>query len=99
MEYWSGRMDWPLDKDWICETCGDNYGLEWGMVHAQCRCNHCHTEYSMRDTNEERTILTAPRCMLKDEYKEPIKLAYAQLAKPINEITMEELQEFKGAAK
>ena len=87
-------MDWPLDKDWICETCGGRHGLEWGMVHAQCRCNQCHTQYSMRANDEDRTILTTPRCLLKDEYKEPLKQAWQELHIPINEITKEQLEPY-----
>lgn len=87
MEYWRGQMDWPIDKNWVCETCGLNVGLEWGFVHAQCRCNECHTQYYMRDGDKERTILTTPRCMIKDEYKEPVKKAYTKYHIPVDEIT------------
>jgi len=93
MEYWRGVMDWPLDKDWRCETCGQNVGLEWGMVHAQCRCNDCHTEYYMRDDDEQRTILVTPKCMMKNEYKEPARLAWARYQISIDELSDEQWDE------
>ena len=95
MEYWEGQMNWPLDKDWVCLTCGQNGGLEWGIVHAQCRCYICHTEYSMRADDEKRTILTTPKCRLKNEYREPIKKAYAKYQVTINEMTDNMINEFK----
>lgn len=98
MEYWEGVMNWPLDTGWVCEVCGGYYGLEWGLVHAQCRCNQCHTEYTMRDSNEERTILTIPHCMIKDEYREPLIKAWSDLHIPVNEITMEQLEPYMEVA-
>ena len=98
MEYWRGGMDWPLDGDWKCETCGRNVGLEWGMVHAQCRCNDCHTQYYMRADNEERTILKTPKCMLKDEYKTPLKDAWGKYGIPIDELSDEQIDEFMALA-
>ena len=26
MEFWKGRMDWPLEVNWRCEVCGVNHG-------------------------------------------------------------------------
>lgn len=91
MEYWQGLMNWPIDRKWKCETCGTNTGLEWGLVHARCRCNQCHTQYHMRDDKE---ILTWPKCMLKDEYKEPAKLAWERFATPVDELTDEQWDKF-----
>jgi len=91
MQYWQGRMDWSLDKDWVCETCGHNAGLEWGLVNGECRCNNCHTQYMMR---VGKTILTIPRCMLKEEYKQPIKQAYAKYQIPWDEMTDAMIDEF-----
>ena len=94
MEYWRGYMDWPLDKDWKCPTCNENAGLEWGLVHAQCRCNNCHTEFTMRQDDEQRTIVKTPICTLKDEYKEPIRQVWQKYHIPLEEVTEEQLNEF-----
>ena len=96
MEYWQGGMDWAIDSGWTCDTCGENIGLEWGMVHAQCRCNRCHTQYTMRADDAERTILTTPKCMLKDEYREPIKQVWQKYQVTMSEMTDEMIDEFKG---
>jgi hypothetical protein len=82
MNYWQGSMNWPLDKDWKCETCGANMGLEWGLVHAQCRCNQCHTEYFMRDGDDK--IVTTPICTLKPEYKEPARQIWLKYHAPMD---------------
>jgi trehalose-6-phosphate synthase len=92
MDYWKGQMDWPLDKGWKCETCGVNEGLEWGLVHAQCRCNKCHTEYYMRDENDK--IVTTPICTLKREYKEPAKRLWEKYHIPIDETNDAQWDEF-----
>ena len=92
MDYWRGVMNWPIDKDWVCDTCGENHGLEWGLIHAQCRCNECHTQYFMRDSD---AIFTRPKCALKDEYKEPAKKAWAKYHLPVDELSDEQWDEFK----
>jgi len=84
-------MNWEIDKGWVCETCGKNEGLEWGLVNGECRCNVCHAQYMMRDGEVIRTI---PRSTLKDEYKGPIKNAYNKYRIPWDEITDEMLDEF-----
>ena len=94
MNYWQGAMNWPTERDWACETCGKNVGLEWGLVHAQCRCNECHTEYYMRNNDKERTLRTVPLSMLKDDYKEPIKKAYERYGLPVDRLTDEQFDEF-----
>ena len=101
MEYWRGMMDWPIDKDWVCETCGQTVGLEWGMVHAECRCNSCHTLYYMRAGDKSRTILTKPLCILKEEYKEPAIKAWGKYHIPVDELTGEQWDGFmeKSAVK
>lgn len=85
MNYWEGYMNWPLNPDWTCQTCGEHAGLIWGMVHAVCRCNACHTQYYMRDENHQMT--DTPICMLKDEYKEPAKQLWEKLHSPMSEWT------------
>ena len=95
MEYWRGQMNWPIDKGWKCQTCEQNEGLEWGLVHAQCRCNVCHTEYYMRADDEERTLLTTPKCMLKDDYKAPVKQVWDKYHVTMSEMTDEMIDEFK----
>ncbi len=92
-------MDWPIDKGWVCETCGRDVGLEWGLVHAACRCNDCHTQYYMRADNEERTPLTKPKCMLKSEYKVPARKAYEKYQTPTDTLTDEQWDEFMVASR
>jgi len=98
MNYWRGQMDWPLDENWNCPTCGQNAGLEWGMIHAQCRCNVCHTQFTMRKNDEQRTIVNTPICLLKDDYKEPLRLAYAKYKVPIDETSDDMIDEFMEVA-
>ena len=95
MEYWEGQMDWGLDNDWVCEICGQYKGLTWGLIHGICRCNQCHTEYSMRDNaREDRPVVTRPICLLKNEYREPIKLSWEVIHIPISELTDKQLESF-----
>ena len=95
MNYWRGLMDWPLDVNWRCETCGINAGLEWGFVHAQRRCNQCHTQYTMRADDKERTVVTCPISMLREEYKVPARLAFARYQKPIDQLSDSEWEAVK----
>lgn len=93
MNYWRGFMDWPIDRDWVCETCGEYAGLIWGIVHARCRCDRCHTEYQMRD--EQGDIVTKPISQLKPEYKEAAKRGWEKFKKPIDEFTDDEWESLK----
>ena len=95
MEYWSGIMNWGVKKGWVCETCGQYHGLEWGFVHGQCRCLNCHTQYTMIGDNGK--VFTVPNCLLKDEFKQPIKLSWEKYQIPITEMTDEQILEFKEA--
>jgi len=89
MQYWRGLMDWPVDRDWKCPTCGESRGiLIWGFIHAQCRCDNCHTEFYMRDENGER--VETPICQLREEYKEPAKFAFEYFKKPISKLDDDE---------
>ena len=77
MNYWEGYMNWPIDEGWECETCGSLGYLTWGMPHAVCRCNNCHTQYSMRDfSQEDDPVVTIPISRLLDEYKLPAKYGW-----------------------
>lgn len=87
MNYWRGYMDWPLDPDWKCPTCDTNVGLEWGMIHAQCRCNQCHGQFTMRKNDEARTIVTRPISELREEYKEPARQLWQKYHTPEDEWT------------
>ena len=87
MEEWRGEMDWPRDANWRCEIC-DGVWLIWGFVHAQCRCQTCHTQYRMRDEKGERVI--RPICQLRPEYYEVAKTAWQKDHKPIDEYTHSE---------
>lgn len=90
MNYWEGIMNWALDKDWKCEICGGDYGLTWGLVHGECRCNQCHAVYSMRADDEARTILTKPRCSIKESFRQPAKQFYSQTRKPLEDATKDD---------
>lgn len=103
MSYWKDTMNWPIDKDWKCVICGsgpimsgESYalldsGLTWGLVHAECRCNICHTVYTMRDNSKEgRPRVTRPISLLKPDYVEPAKKAWARWHKPLDTLSDEE---------
>ena len=86
MDYWTGMMNWPLRSDWKCQTCGASagtQGLTWGLIHAECRCNQCHTNYYMRDENGN--VTNVPICMLKEEYKAPARAGWNKWHTPISE--------------
>lgn len=95
MDYWRGMVDWPIEADWACETCGTkphfivagfaiSCGLEWGIQHGICRCSQCHTQYNMRP---DGNIVTVPVNRLKDEYKEPARWAWNEWEIPNDELT------------
>ena len=93
MNYWKGMMNWPIDRDWHCETCHQELfaiagllvgsGLEWGIQNGICRCTQCHTQYNMRPNGD---IVTRPVIMLKSEYQEPAKWAWREWEQPISEL-------------
>jgi hypothetical protein len=95
MDYWKGFMDWPIDREWKCEICGQYSGLTWGLPHAVCRCNTCHAVYSMRDDNDN--VVETPILQIKHEYVDPAKKGYKQHRKPISEFTPEEWDDLKEA--
>lgn len=88
MDYWEGFMNWPVKVGWVCETCGEYKGMTWGIPHAVCSCNVCHTVYRMRDDKD--AITDTPISQLKDEYKEAAKLGFTKLKKPISEFSIDE---------
>jgi hypothetical protein len=86
MQYWKGYMNWPIDKNWNCETCDGGRYLIWGMPHAVCRCKHCHTQYAMRDfSQEDDPVVTVPISRLREEYKQPARLGWQIHRVPITE--------------
>ncbi len=97
LEYWKGSMNWPLDVHWKCVTCGTgpfmlaglmaNSNLTWGLPHALCRCDTCHTHYRMRDEDGEMT--PTPICQLKPEFRESAQILWERDSIPLNEITDE----------
>lgn len=91
MILWRGRMNWPLDGTWRCQTC-EHVGLTWGFIHAQCRCDKCHTEYRMRDPTGH--VVNRPICQLLPRYKQPARLAWKALNKPIDDLTNEDWEKF-----
>ena len=82
-------MNWPLDKDWKCEICGSR-SLTWGLYHAKCRCDKCHTNYYMRNDDSEQTVRTIPKCLIKKEFYEPAKKWWDETHKPITEADIED---------
>jgi hypothetical protein len=82
MEYWSGIMNWPISREWRCETCGEYACLVWGMIHGVCRCDNCHTQYHMRPDGE---IVTVPFCLLKPEYKAPARAGWPEYKRAITQ--------------
>jgi len=51
----------------------------------------------MRANDEKRTVLTTPKCMLKDKYRKPLKKAWSDLHIPVNEITEEQLKPYMAS--
>jgi len=90
MDYWHGVMNWPINPNWVCEICGGFHGMTWGLVHAECRCNNCHTQYMMRDGQD---IVIYPICLLKPEYRQPAKLGFEMYQRPFDEWTDDEWDE------
>ena len=91
MKYWQGYMNWSLNPNWKCEICGENQGLTWGLVHAQCRCNVCHTQYRMRDEKDE--VVKKPICQLKPKYYDAFKLIWEVYKQQIEEVSDEQWEE------
>jgi len=98
MDYWQGVMNWPLDPGWACEICGTkpgegvlryiSPGLTWGLQHGVCRCDVCHTEYTLRDWQTEgHPRVTTPICCLKPEYKIAFIELWAKYHCPVDEVT------------
>lgn len=104
MSYWQGAMNWPIDSDWKCEICGmvppgslveflmmQHGGLVWGLRNGDCRCDVCHTQYTMRDWGTEKFApVTRPICLLKPEYKVAFVKLWAGHHRPVDKITDEE---------
>jgi len=92
MNEWYGTMDWPIEPDWVCETCGNGSGgLVWGLTHGTCRCDMCHTPYRMR---KGETILTRPSNQIKEIYRLPVRLTWASYKLPIDQLSDEQWEEF-----
>lgn len=85
MEYWQGQMNWPIDIDWVCETCGE-VSLTWGLQHGECRCNTCHTLYVMRDFDKsEHPVVTRPISEIKEASKPLLKAGWQKYHTPFDE--------------
>ncbi len=66
-------------------------GLIWGLRNGDCRCDVCHTQYTMRDWGTEKfTPVTRPICLLKSEYKAAFIKLWAEHHRPVDQITDEE---------
>ena len=78
-------MSWPLADGWVCETCDTYSGLTWGLAHGVCRCNRCHTQYTMRrPVSEGSERVETPINMLMEDYKGPAKARYKLCLTPIS---------------
>jgi len=82
-------MSWPLDRSWHCEICGVRgalsvigglvySGLTWGFVHAECRCDHCHAIYRMKDAESNR--VSTPILNMRDEFVHPARVAMKKIS-------------------
>jgi hypothetical protein len=93
-------MNWPLDPDAACVVCDTIFatqspipglllgsGLTWGLVHGECRCNTCHTTYTMRDENGP---VTTPISEIKEEWLPPARTAWAEHHVPLDELTLDQ---------
>lgn len=88
MEYWKGGMDWYTEPEWTCWACGaDAMWLEWGLIHAECRCSRCGVHYFMRDDSGK--AVTTPIVMTKEEYIDPFKKIWAKHRKHIDTVSNE----------
>jgi hypothetical protein len=101
MEYWSGIMNAPIEADWVCETCGQEGGkvyggFTWGLVNGVFRCDNCHTQYTVR---YDGSFHMKPMCMLKEEYKIPIRQVWEKYHVPISEMTDDMIDEFMKVTK
>lgn len=102
MEYWRGHMNWAVDRDWMCEICGDpekrdklwTPGMTWGMIHAECRCNRCHAVYRMRD--KDGVMITRPKLMIKEAYVDPFKKMWTERHLPFDEVADDLEKEVQG---
>lgn len=103
MNYWKDAMSWPIDPDWKCEICGmtppaslidlvmGKPYLTWGLRNGDCRCDACHTQYTMRDWEAEGfSPVTTPICLLKPEYKTAFVKLWEEEHRPVDQITDEE---------
>jgi len=93
MEYWRGAMNWPIPPDWKCPICDQRYGLTWGLVHGECRCNLCHAIFSMGASN---AMLPAPKLRIRTEYLGAAKSLWAIKRLPLDEFTQEEWDDAKN---
>jgi hypothetical protein len=95
VKYWYSVMDWPIVRGWKCETCQHEHpykrpllilgaALVWGLAHGVCRCEICHTNYTMKKDGER---ITTPDCLLKEEYKKPARQGWLKFGKPISTFT------------
>lgn len=58
--------------------------LTWGLANGVCRCNRCHTQYTMRVDGERVTV---PVSMLKPGYQEAAKWAWNKWGQPLDELS------------
>jgi hypothetical protein len=86
MNYWRGRMSWPLDAGWSCPICGYR-GLTWGLIHGECRCDQCHAIFGMRENGQP---VSAPVCYIKEEYFGAAQEAWRTFRAPLDELTPEQ---------
>ena len=98
MDYWSGVMNWPLAHPWKCPVCDSNteltfHGLTWGITHGVCRCNQCHTQFSMRDgEGDDRQRTNTPVWLAADKYRETLPAVWQKLRTPMADWTEADLE-------
>lgn len=97
MEYWQRAMNWPIVNGWRCETCGEDASwLVWGIVNGECRCENCHHVYTMR---QDKTILTTPVSLLKEDYNAAAKLGWQERHTPMDHWKEDFWDKMKAKAK
>ncbi len=102
MNYWQGGMSWPIEADWVCETCGLGPGMEdkgedehavvsmiWGSLTwglVHGVCR-CNRCHTQYNMRPDGEIVTRPVLMLKPEYVDAAKWAWKEWGQPLSELS------------
>jgi hypothetical protein len=83
-----------IPDDWKCLICGHNV-LIWDIEFGRCSCISCDAPYTYfpngMQSEEEPTI--PPKCLVKSEWLEVVKVYWKETEKSILEITWKHLTE------